>query len=376
MIFRSLYKKCASFLIPKKLNNIFNSANKKRVLISYSTRHFIFKKYAFHPSYFESNVIASIFDKLGYRVDIVDNNYEDDIDLSQYNIIFGEGFPMYKALANSYLFKVYYSTGAHPFHCNDTSRKRLIDYYKKSGYFLPNSCRLIDQKWGIAASCSDVIICIGNEFTKSTFEDISFNSKFYKINPSYTQSKSYTSFDNINYIRNDFLFFGSYGLLHKGLDLYVEAAKYFPEKIFHVCGKTDEEFNFLKSLNLPLNVKIHGFIDINSQAFNSIVCTTAFVVLPSCSEGISTAVINAVIGGAFLPIVTRESGIDIGDDVILVDALDVKSLVKAIKFAIELPIEDYRSRAKKIMIDFKQKFSPEAYKNNMEKIINEIIMVS
>ena len=86
------------YFFQKPIKNYFNVNYDKRVLFSYSTYHFNKKKYTAHSNYQESLVIAEAFNKLGYKVDIYNNHKKYDIDFNKYNIIFGEGMPMYQAI--------------------------------------------------------------------------------------------------------------------------------------------------------------------------------------------------------------------------------------------------------------------------------------
>ncbi len=126
------------------------------------------------------------------------------------------------------------------------------------------------------------------------------------------------------------LYFASYGLLHKGLDLAVEAFREFPKWTLHVCGYTQRENEFMKSLNLPKNVIVHGFIDIESSIFQELSENCGYVILPSSSEGIATSVLTAMGRGTMIPVVTKECGIDIDDFGILIDDLNIDSVKKAI----------------------------------------------
>ncbi len=86
----------------------------------------------------------------------------------------------------------------------------------------------------------------------------------------------------------------------------------------------------MKSLNLPKNVIVHGFIDIESSIFQELSENCGYVILPSSSEGIATSVLTAMGRGTMIPVVTKECGIDIDDFGILIDDLNIDSVKKAI----------------------------------------------
>ena len=299
----------------KDIINLFDSKYNKKVLFSYSTYHFNKKNYLSHSNYQESNAIATIFDEIGFRVDIVNNNRLTKLDISSYDIVFGEGLPLYQAISLHHSPKtIYYGTGSHPFHCTEQSYKRLISYYHKYSFMALSSLRTCDTRWGLAASMADSVICIGNDVTKSTFTARGAN-QVYTVDPTYhprPDAKIIGHSKNFDECRKSMLWFGSYGLLHKGLDLAVEAFKNHPDWTLHICGYTPAEKEFLDTLELPSNAIVHGFINVFDDEFKALASQCGFVILPSCSEGTATAVITAVGNGAMIPIVTKECGYDVG----------------------------------------------------------------
>lgn len=309
-------------LFQRAIINLYNSNFDKSVLISYSTYHFKKKKYASHSNYQESWVIADIFRTLGFRVDIVNNNRLTNLDLSKYDIIFGEGLPIYQAInASISAIKIYYGTGSHPAHCTEQSLKRVIDFYQSYNFLALSSTRTTDFRWGLAASMSDSVICIGNRQTADTFTARGC-SRVFKVDPSFHPRLDALELGNMKDFascRKSMLWFGSYGLLHKGLDLAIDAIRHKQDWALHVCGYTQAEADFLNTLNLPSNVVVHGFINVHSAHFKELALKCGFVIFPSCSEGTATSVITAVANGAMIPMVTKECGYDVGKSGFLID---------------------------------------------------------
>ncbi len=284
------------------------------VLIDFDKKH-----YTAHSNYQESLFIAKIFDEMGYIVDIYNNHRENKIDFDNYDVVFGEGLPIFQAIQqNTKATTIYYATGSHPWQCSEASLSRVIDYYKRNNFLALDSTRLQDYKWGLAASLSDAVIVIGNDNTKKTFVN-NGASHIYKINPTFHIKKGMNKIKKVQESSKSMLYFASYGLLHKGLDLAVEAFREFPEWTLHVCGYTKRESEFMQSLNLPRNIIVHGFIDIESSLFQELSEQCGYVILPSSSEGIATAVLTAMGRGAMIPVVTKECGIDVDDFGILID---------------------------------------------------------
>jgi len=360
-------------IFQRPIFNVFKKNHSKKVLFSYSTYHFNKKKYNAHSNYQESFLIAKIFDEMGYIIDVINNNKRYKINFNEYDVIFGEGLPMFQAIQdNVEAVTIYYATGSHPWQCTEASLLRLIDYYKKNQFLAINSMRMQDYRWGIAASLSDAVIVIGNKNTKHTFSD-NGNKNVYMINPTFLKTKNTVKLEKLPIATKSMLFFGSYGLLHKGLDLVVDAFRENPDWILHVCGYTYREKNYLDSLKLPKNIKVHGFIDINSALFSDLSKNCGYVILPSSSEGIATSVLTVMGNGGMIPIVTKECGVDVDDFGILIDSLTVNAVKEAIRKCNNHTIEDLLINSKKAFIKANNDYTVENYYDTAKQHISTIL---
>lgn len=361
------------YFFQKPITNYYNRNHGKKVLFSYSTYHFNKKNYTAHSNYQESLLIAEIFDRLGFAVDIVNNNRTYKIDYNQYDVIFGEGLPIYEAIrSNTSALTIYYATGSHPWQCSNASLARVIDYYKKRKYTAIQSTRLMDYRWGLAASLSDAVICIGNHQTEKTFKDNGVEY-IYLIHPTFhakTKMETILKSDNAN---KTLLYFASYGLLHKGLDLVIDAIRELPDFTLHVCGYTEKEKDFIQTLEIPDNVVIHGFIDIDADIFRRLSAECGYVVLPSSSEGIATAVITAMGRGAMIPIVTKECGVDIKDFGIEIKELKAEAVKESIQHSQTFSQEEFLAACTKAQIEAYNEYTIDQFKNKMEQYLEKLI---
>jgi len=310
--------------------NYFGTKHIRKVLFSYSTYHFKKSNYISHSNYQESIITAKIFDELGYTVDVINNNRLTSLPLEEYDIIFGEGLPIFQAVEKKVPGKViYYATGSHPWQCTAASLNRLCEFQHRYAIAPLASTRIQDYRWGIAASLADAVICIGNSTTRTTFEQYGVQN-IHLVRPTFHPEPA----DSVSAIQRDVastrktaLWFGSYGLLHKGLDLAIEAFRERQDWTLHVCGHTEREHQLLNVIDIPSNVHIHGFINISSPKFRDIVSRTHFVILPSCSEGIATSIITAMGRGAMIPLVTAACGVDIDNFGIKIKELNSESII-------------------------------------------------
>jgi hypothetical protein len=316
----------------KKTCNLFNTEFNKRVLISYTIMPFLSKK-IYHSNAQESRVIASIFNELEFNVDIIHYTNKSKIDYDKYDVIFGFGVPFecsFFTEKEKDIKRIHYSTGAHVCYQNYAEIKRIEEVNKKCNSNISPK-RLVSWSWSMSIGLSDALIVIGNEWTKSTYSKYT-TKPIYTINATALINKS----NKINLretekTKRSFLWFGSGGLVHKGLDLCLEYFSIKPELNLHICGPMEDDFNkVFKKYFEKDNIHYHGFTDVNSQKYIDIVTRCNFSILPTCSEGQATALLTTM-GAGLIPIATKFSGIDVEKFGLLIKELDLISIDNAIK---------------------------------------------
>jgi len=119
------------------------------------------------------------------------------------------------------------------------------------------------------------------------------------------------------------------------LDLCLEYFVTNKNLTLHICGPMEDDFlGTFKTYLKKENIIYHGFVDVQSKKFIDIVSQCSFSILPTCSEGQSTALLTTM-GAGLIPIATKYSGVDIKKYGILIDELDLEalntSMIKAIK---------------------------------------------
>lgn len=364
-------------IFAKPIKNVNKRSYAKKALLSYSVYPFIKKnRKLIHPNFIETYKLNKILDELGYVVDIYNNVYEGKINYDNYDLIIGEGLPISNYFVNKgkkRIKTVNYATGSHPIFNNNRSFERLIKFYNKSGKWLEKSSRIVDNKWSLGSSLSDEYIIIGNEITKNSFQDYTENKSIYTINPPF-----YKKVDNVNLSRknkNKFLWFGSYGLLHKGLDVVIETFLERKDMELHICGYLDGESEFIdfykEQLKSANNIILHGFISVESDIFRELMETCSFVILTSVAEGLATAVITAMGNGGLIPVITKETGIDLSLGIEVINN-DIESLNKALDLSKKLSDLEIIEKSK-FNLDFVQKkFNEQCFEENLRKILYKI----
>jgi glycosyltransferase involved in cell wall biosynthesis len=94
-------------------------------------------------------------------------------------------------------------------------------------------------------------------------------------------------------------------MVHKGLDLALDAFIGMPDLELTVCGRPEKEADFFRLYQRHLkqtpNIKLHGWLDMASPDFVEIARTHAAVIYPSSAEGGAGSVIHCMHAG-MLPV--------------------------------------------------------------------------
>lgn len=328
------------FRTNRRISNVFKSSHKRTVLISYITSPFTGQRAA-HTNQLESLAIAQVFNEVGFNVDVVDYTTTKQIDYSRYDLVFGFGIPFERSFQNynTRLRRIYYATGAHVCFQNHAEIRRIIEFNLKYRVrTIPK--RIVPWTWSLSTTMTDAMLIIGNEWTRSTY------SQFTKVPTTLIKATAFVNDKTIGLqrdlpiTRKSFLWFGSSGLVHKGLDLCLEYFSLHGDEILHICGPREEDlFLVMKEvLRLP-NIHFHGFVDVNSQQFLEIIRQCSFCILPTCSEGQSTSLLTAM-GAGLIPISSRYCGLDIEGYGFVIEDLNVAGVSKAVDLASALTISE------------------------------------
>ena len=382
----NLLKKIKRKLFNKKLKqkvlyNYFQKSYLKKALLSYITQPFESGVQYRHTNHNEAMVIAKVLDKLNYQVDIIDfDNRNSKLAYQEYSLILGSGRPLEEAfyvIDKKKTYVVLYGTGIHNFTNNQSSLKRIYENYLKTNVLMINSARFVEEMWSLQNNFSHAAIVLGNEYVANSFR--AYNSKMpvYPIPASFHQVLDFKDLHrDIAETQKNFLWFGSNGLIHKGLDLLLEVFSQRKDVYLHICGANSWEKEFFETyqthLNQP-NVFNHGFVNIHAIEFKNILEKCAFVIFPSTGEGGCASIVTAMGNGGTIPIVTKECGLDVEEFGIMIENLSTTSIENALEKALHLEISDVQKRMKKTYNFVSEKHSVKEYEINIEKYLKEIL---
>jgi len=321
----------------------------ERVLLSYLTHPFRADPddpaFYSHTNTWECLQMARTWLQHGYDVDVIDWDnriFRPDKDYSVFIDIHANMERLSPFLPERCR-KILHITGAHWRFQNEAEMKRITDLEKRRGIrLLPR--RQVPPSRGIeVADCATIL---GNAFTRGTF---SFAGKpLYSLPLSTTVEFPFPA-RVYGTVRNRFLWLGMAGMVHKGLDLVLEAFTGLPDCHLTVCGPVSREPDFERAYEKELyrteNIHTTGFVDLRSERFHSIIRNTCALVYPSCSEGQAGSVITTMHAG-LIPVISAESGVDVEDFGIMLPECTVGAIKNAVTTIARTPENELERMAK------------------------------
>jgi glycosyltransferase involved in cell wall biosynthesis len=182
-----------------------------------------------------------------------------------------------------------------------------------------------------AAEVADVAIVLGNDVTMETYA-------FSGVPMHRLRISSVTEMDwierDMESARRAFLWLGSDGLVHKGLDLVLEAFAELPDLDLYVCGPLDKEKDFLNAYRRELhecpNIHPVGWVDVRGPQWLDVARRCVAIVYPSCAEGDPGSVATAAHFG-LIPVVTRSASVDVTPETgIVIQGESVREIQEAV----------------------------------------------
>jgi glycosyltransferase involved in cell wall biosynthesis len=250
---------------------------------------------------------------MGYTVDLISWTNDRFSPQKPYSAFIDVRYNMKRlaSLLNKDCVKIQHIDTADILFHNAAEASRLLALQQRRGVTL-SPCTWEKPNLGIEhADCATIN---GGAFAISTFRYA--NKPLYPIPvPSMLLSPSPERKD-FEACRRNYLWLGSGGLVHKGLDLVLEAFAEMPEYHLTVCGPVPQQKQFerayYRELYKTANIHTVGWVDITSPEFLEIANTCLGLIYPSSSEGQAGAVVTSMHVG-LIPIISHESGVAVHD---------------------------------------------------------------
>ncbi|WP_298480350.1 glycosyltransferase [uncultured Maribacter sp.] len=382
LIWRKIKNKFYDFRIKETaiIQNINYSSltNQKKAVVSYLTD-------SYTKDWEHNNIgrtqpieILSITKTLadaGYCIDVVGCNDTKTLyylENKNYDLIFGFGEVFFRLTEKQpQAMSILYMTEHHPEFADKAEKDRIAYYYKRhkkrarivrsGNYYKPHHFK---------KPFSEVITMSELEPFKNNYQNP------YPIFP--------TGVVNTNFVfnkkdhkttRKNFLWLGSYGAIHKGLDILLDVFENRDDITLHIAGLSEEDEKLLNPKKRE-NIINHGYINIKSKTFLEVVQTCSFIILPSCSEGCSTSITTGMLHG-LIPIVIRNTGFNrLNENAFFLDDHKVSYVdqkLTEISKKTPLELENYSKRVNEFA---KNNFSTDSFENNFKKIIKNILKLT
>lgn len=352
------------------------------VLLSYRLEPFLVKPGESipnsHTNYWESFQIARTFLDMEFNVDVIDFRNSTFTPEKEYSIFVSArtNLERISRYLNEDCIKIAHLDTAHWIFNNYASFKRGLDLKeRKNRTVTSKSLRIIEPN--LAIEYADFATILGNQFTISTYKYA--NKPIFRVPLPSCLTYPWPAKKDFESCRKNFLWFGSSGMVHKGLDLVIEAFMEMPDYNLTICGPVQEEEEFEDIYHQALyktpNIRSIGWVDVNSDLFKEITSDCIAVIYPSCAEGQAGSVITCMQIG-LIPVVSRESGVDVFDFGITLTDCSIDTIREAVYTMSNFSAAELEHRAYKTWIFARENHTRESFAIKYRKIIQNIIETS
>ena len=316
--------------------------------------------------------IVKVLSDLDYAIDIVNCNDLNALPIiasKEYDLVFGFGEVFYQlTLKHPNAMSIIYMTEHHPDFADREEKKRIAYFYERhkkkarivrSGNFYKS--HYFNQLYSYVITMSEVDPYLKDYETPFTiFPTGVLNTNFV--------------FDKKDHAatRKHFLWLGSYGAVHKGLDLLLDVFEKRDDIVLHIAGLSEEDEKLLKPKKRA-NIINQGYINIKGPAFLELAKACSFIVLPSCSEACSTSITTGMLHG-LIPIVIKDTGFNrLNENAIFLEDFKVPYLDEKLTEISTMPSKDLANYSRSGFDFAHENFSNTAFEMNFEKIMNTIL---
>jgi glycosyltransferase involved in cell wall biosynthesis len=329
-----------------------------------------------HSHNWESLQIAKTFLDFGYCVDVIDYHNSEFVPKKDYAffVSFRTNFERIARRLNNGCIKIVHLDTAHWLFNSSTEYGRCLDLQQRKGATL-RSFRSVEPNWAI--EYADYATILGNQFTINTYRYA--QKPIFRVPISTCAVYPWPEDKDFGNCRKNFLWFGSHGFVHKGLDLVLDVFSEMPDYHLYVCGPIQREPDFMKAYYKELyqtsNIHTIGWVDVSGPEFTETVNKSIGLIYPSCSEGGGGSVIICLHAG-LIPIISYESSVDVDDSygVILKDC-SIDTIKNTVQMISSLPAEKLKLMSRKAWEFVRTNHTREKFAEEYKKIITHIIEV-
>jgi glycosyltransferase involved in cell wall biosynthesis len=326
-----------------------------------------------HPIHWISLQMAQTFLELGYAVDVVNDKNSSFIPRKNYVACVAGRWNLerLRAVLGDRCLYIMHADTAHILYHNSAECRRLLELQQRRGVVL--SPRRLETPT-LAIEHADCAVIHGNEFTLGTYKYA--KKPLYAVPTPALALYPLPEHKDLDGCRRRFLWLASRAMVHKGLDLVLDAFAELPDYHLVVCGPVHREADFesayRKELHESPNVTTVGWIDMSSRRFAEIASNSLALLYPSCSEGQAGAVTTCLQAG-LIPIVSYQSGVDVHDFGLTLTHCTVTEIRDAVRHLSNLPTHRLAEMTRKAWQCARASFTREAFAARYRDVVVQIL---
>lgn len=300
-----------------------------------------------HHHYWVALQMAKTFLDLGYGVDVINFHNKTFWPRRDYALMVDTRWNLERLASalNPDCIKVLHIDTAHPLFQNAAEARRLLELQQRRGVTL-KPWRFEVPHLGIEHA--DYATMNGNQFSIETFRYA--GKRIFPVPVAAPVLYPWPETKDWDGCRNHFLWLNSGGLVHKGLDLILDAFADMPECHLTICGPIKHEKHFEKAYYKELyetpNIHTEGWVDVSSDRFINLAERCVGILSASASESRSGSVIGGMHAG-LIPIINYESGVDVDDFGVMLKSCSVEDIKQAVHQIAGLPAAELKGMGRR-----------------------------
>lgn len=355
--------------------NYYNTKYDKNCLFMYVLEPFLRNEIdESHQLFWQELQITKLLSDKGYNIDIIDYDNKYVHLVKKYDLIFdlipGRNM-VYMNHMTQRCIRIAYLTGSNATFQNKAEKQRIEAIARRRGKKLktrrqsPYITNIIEEY--------NACLMIGNRYNWRTYSEFNLSTPFFIKNNGHYQKYN---FNKLKKKSNAFLYFGSVGSVHKGLDLLLEifSEKNFPAELY-VCGTFDKERDFVKCYYKELyecdNIHPVGFVKINSDKFRDLTEICTYSILPSCSEANAGTILSTMSAG-LISICSYECGFE-DDEVIHLKNCDIATIREVVLYYSKKDYGWIKEKSKASYDIVQQRYSKENFVDSIKNAFDVIL---
>ena len=355
-----------------------NGPSRGNVLLSYFTEPFLLMKRGqaipnAHSRDWESFLMAQTFLDLNYSVDVIHWQNASYLPEKPYSFFIDvrSNLQRLAAVLGPNCYKMMHIDVCHILFQNAAEASRLLAVQQRKGATLgPRRF-----EWpNLAIEHADSATILGNEFTMGTFRYA--KKPLYPVPIIPSACYPWPEGKDFDACRKRFLWFGSGGLVRKGLDLVLDVFARMPDFHLTVCGPLDGDEDFVRAYHKELyetpNIETVGWVEIDGPKFNEICRNSVALIYPSCAEGQCGGVVTAM-HAAIIPVISYETGVDVHDFGLILPSCKMQDIEDAIRRVSALPSTRLEQMARAGREYAQQNHTREKFAQEYRKVIEHIL---